>query len=1048
MELVPDLSKLNKIKNVVSVSPFVDNLKKIRWTFSIKQNINFLFDNARNNEKYPYIYVNCGDGDKEYTKILNGTIVPNEWIEYIQLFNEKNEDIDNKKEKYKNFIITEYIDIKSKISQKIIITETFILYEQKIKTQETPKNIITNLFPEFDINQYLSDEEIIKNKGYIYMYNIPNFNKELLLDYIMTDKIGRQFLIIKENITLVKSKKKNIKLNLRYPTKNGIINIGLSILILYLEKGQQIFKTRYWNSIGLGNIYLLINININNNINASLLNEIIENISKLFSKYSTTEAEELQNIYLKYLPSYKSELQFAKKKEKITKKNIKLKDKIPEMFVNQYTRLCQRKQNNHLKEIQVYETLEELQDKLNDTENKLLKNQDIQYMTFPANEEYLEYIKEQTGYEDDLNQIPIDFKPYYFLCDNEVHTNPGLIINKSLSNKNLFPYLPCCYASSRPQFTIEKGKGTGLWNYLHNINPNEESNIYTNSDIVIKGKIQLKPNIKGPVPLQIEDIMKIIKPDHSFFRLGMEGSRYTSFISCLNKALNIKINMKELLEDEDIILNLPLLKQCNFTKNISEIIEMLLNEDSYLDPRLCSQFFEYCFGINIILFSDILNSNNEYVTTIIQPHNKAGHLIWENKFKKTILIYLSTGSTHLQDERCELIMSESDQNTFYFYNRYVYEYLRLITSQIYNQFSLFTPYYIFNHPSFFDGIKYQSIDSYGKVFRIKINDYTIDTQPLPPIPNVPIKQLKVAIISSSDVLLQLLKDSTYRINDNKIIINKENLNFCVYWKSDAKIVDIQNFVNEIHIANIMKDIFVFQYSKLNKKKFPFKIDIEEFSDSFDIVSEDNYQDYISSFLLSHPSTFLNNYSSSFLYPNNKCKNRLIYYLSLLCKFNPKYVLNYCDNIYLDHYYSTIFDFKQNQESFISSSLDALRYINHQYICSDKILSNRNEPYFMISNLFNENNNKVFLCINMYSFEDALKLNVFWHSFRYIPPRDEDFKLIYPEDFQSEEIKNYHYSIIDFDSLNITNSNSNSKINKYLIATKIINETKYFCPLLY
>lgn len=1053
---ISDIPKSNS--HDIKTSPFIDTLKSVRWYFDAEQNVSYIFDHVKVTDTFPFTYCNLSN-DKEYTKVLNNFTQIHSLIDNIQIFNAKNDNVEKLNEKYVNYIIGWFFN--GVDFQRILITEKFIEFQQTVPLNLNIKDIILDYVELAKIDDYINDERIMKTKGTFYLWNIPKFNKNLFLDFIMNNDVARKFMIIRENGAIKKEKKENIKLSFIYPSKHGQILINMSFIINVLEKGQPIFKTRNWIDIGIGNTYLSINMSTHKNnialeelnITSSVINKILSTFAKVINIYGDT-VDDIYDAYKIFVN--KEDLSFISTK-KVTKTNITLKNKAPEMFVVGYPRVCQKHQNGYLREIKVYDTKEEALDAIGDKE--------LTYMAYPADEEYLEYVKNIIGDHEILTPIPINHRPYYFVCDNEKHTVPALTENK-LANKQLFPYLPCCFAASKNELK----PGAALWKYLHGIHPSDQSTT-TMGNVTIKGKIQLKPNVKGPLSLQIQDVFKIIKPNYKFMRIGVKGSNNSSFLSCLNKAIGINIDMDDVLSNDEHLINVGLLKQNNYDMNIQDICNMLLDDTIYMNPRRVVTFFEYILNINIVLFGDV-KVNDTYETTIIQPRNKFGHYEWEHNRKETVLIYLSTGSNHIQEERCELIIAENESKTITVFNRSIYDYLRYISSNVYNQYSLFTPYQFFALPAFFSKIKYQSIDTYGKVYRIQIDDYTIDTQPLPPIPNVKQKKLNVKLITDDNTLLELLNEAEYIIRENKIIINKNNINFVVYWNQSPSIINIQKYVGEKHCANVLKDIFVYLFSnylneyisalpKSERKKYKITEHVDrdfimKFSETIDIVNEDD-EDNTTSYLVKHPPKFFKykNYSN-FQYPNKSCKIRLIYYLSLLIKHNPFYVLDYKNKIYLDHYYTCIYDFTQNPNYYITSSLDSLKYINNNYEIKDTIDRKIDKPYFIFASWTTRKT--PVLTMNMLSLKNAIKLSTFWHDYRYIPQINEDGKFVYPEEFNIEYIKSNEskYTLLNLDDTSdlqeIIEQNSDAKVNKHIIATKSYkideNEESLFCPLLY
>lgn len=1032
---ISDIPKKN-LQNI-QYSNLVDNKKIIRWYFSTVQNLLYLFDKSNVNKDYPFVYCKVGS-DKEYTKCLTDNI-QYELVDDVKKFDIKNSELEE-------YIIT-YYRYKND-TQRIIITPQYIEFQQSIKLIGIElKTILLNFIQELE--EFIDEDQLIKTKGVFYIWNLQNYNKNLFLDFITNNELARKFLIVKEVLSLQKERKTNINISYTYPSKYGNLPLSLSIVTHALEsgKGQKIFRSipvEQWQSIGFGKTYLSVNLSIKNldtfELTSELTNDIIVTFAKLIGLY-VEDAENIQNEYKKFTSD---DIKFIVDK-KVTKK-VTLSSQFPSIFVTGYSRKCQVKQNGHPRQPKVFSTLEELRESI--------PNEDVSYMAFPADDQYIEYVKEKLD-DDDVNPLPIDHPPIYVACDNEYHSNVGLQVNLDLSNKDTIPYLPCCFAKDQYR------KGEHLWNYLHDIDPNDVTKLTASTDIV-KRNIQLKPNVKGLINVDLSDTLKIIKPNYKFYRMGVKSSKNESFIGCLSTALNIDINIEDIIENGILLTSI---KQCNYDMTFEEIIGMLQNNAVYLDPRRLLPLFEFILKINIILIGEEWNSNTEqYETTIVQPRNKQHYLKWKNNYEYTILVYLSTGSSHKSSEQCELIIAQHNEKQMTVFKRDMYEYFEYLTSKIYNQFSLFTPYYLFDLPDFISRIKYQSIDSYGKVYRIQVDDFTLDTQPLPPFPEIKIKKLKIHIIQSKDQLLSLIKDTDYYIRDNKIIFNRGNINYVVYWKENTQIVDLDNYVNEQRCANILKDIFIYLFSKYlyniqknlsekQLKKFDINsVNIKEFTDSLTIANNDEEFESGTQFLLQHPPTFLRSkeYSKLFIIPNAECKNRLVYYLQLLLKYNPTYVVNYKDNIYLDHYYNTIYDFTKNPDYFITSSLDTINVLRNQYNVSETILPNISTPYFILSEWTSFEH--PVLTYNLYSVENALKLSTFWKRHHYIPEVDYDGTFIYPEEFENDYMKSNEeeYTLLDFNNpTKSINSDGNNEYIRSNIIVKFTNDdTKLYCPLLY
>ncbi len=75
----------------------------------------------------------------------------------------------------------------------------------------------------------------------------------------------------------------------------------------------------------------------------------------------------------------------------------------------------------------------------------------------------------------------------------------------------------------------------------------------------------------GKLPIEIEDLLKILDKNNVYERMGVSGSNYESFLQCLNVALKKKLSVENMLEDDSS--GTPLLTQTNIGMNTEDILK-------------------------------------------------------------------------------------------------------------------------------------------------------------------------------------------------------------------------------------------------------------------------------------------------------------------------------------------------------------------------------------------------------------------------------------------------------------------------------------------
>jgi len=170
--------------------------------------------------------------------------------------------------------------------------------------------------------------------------------------------------------------------------------------------------------------------------------------------------------------------------------------------------------------------------------------------------------------------------------------------------------IPCAYSED------QNVKGKTLYKYLHSQTLGnllqKSKNILSNSNLAQVGQESL-------LPASIESFMRSLFPNREFGKIGVPNSNL-SFLHCCFLAVEstyqnlfkrYDINQKEILEEH-------ILKRFNFTNNSTltqinmvadtmndftpEIVNKILMEKSYFDPKIFLRMLENVFNLRIVAF--------------------------------------------------------------------------------------------------------------------------------------------------------------------------------------------------------------------------------------------------------------------------------------------------------------------------------------------------------------------------------------------------------------------------------------------------------------
>jgi hypothetical protein len=540
-----------------------------------------------------------------YYKILNDYLPPESWsfsfedkiLLKVQSKAENSDQFTNifiGIENEQTYALMEISVDKSNISEKEYLQRIRSVFpDQDITFSEPIQNRIIGsfYFPETYINSYVLSDLIMNDYVFSTYLNTLEFNKVSK----KIDKTGQTWLSIYYN--------------------EGDKFVSASLARKTIDRRETYIKTTDEKTFPHGEPAVKVHAK---GENIELLRKFQDKLSVLLELYENKE-KEIIDIYKKILPDfgeYEIESVSPLKKREIAK----------DLFVSNFSRLCPN--------VPTVIDREEAE--------RLLQNNEKDVLKFPRDE-----VEEGEKFDSDgKNQK-------YYVCNYEEYKYPGVKINKTLSNKKQYPFIPCCYKT--PQTGFEDSEASDNYKeYYSGIKKVKKEGIKQQKLIVTK-KFAASDKF-GRLPDTINSLFNILntEPTLEFIRMGVDRNK-SSFLNCVLTALK----QMEIIGEENrskvlsktrrkLSKNSILSKQCGFKYTLEQLTENIKNPDIYLDPKIYIQLIEEVYNCNIYLFSPekmLLPNFIEGLYRVLKDGN-------------TIIIYEHMGSASdaATYPQCELIV--------------------------------------------------------------------------------------------------------------------------------------------------------------------------------------------------------------------------------------------------------------------------------------------------------------------------------------------------------------------------------------------------------
>lgn len=385
----------------------------------------------------------------------------------------------------------------------------------------------------------------------------------------------------------------------------------------------------------------------------SILEEFINIVAHLIGVYqSLRHTKQYDPIYKDLFPalfkfrgsvSKDSKKESREKKKRINNRLRELEEKASDVAVSKYGSICQSKSQP------ILIPREKVKEWTSKTFTYKDKTYNRQVIPFPVNPRYITIDEEENGY-DLIDPEPGDPGPkYYFGCDPEGdYPFIGVQMNTKLSNKEEYPYLPCCYGENHLDRNNNRSHFNKYYDSVISGDITSEVPEMPETLKIKKGAGLLRPYEAGYLPPIFDSLFKPAMKDYGFFiRLGTirsEASLLHSVCEAIDDPEYIALDIDERDEYIDSLrrhhlgkMNFNCAKQELYDYTDEEIKSHVVDSDLFLDPHMFYRLIEELFNINIFVFTDSGTDGTDI--TIEIPRNKIIHIRTLREDRPTVIIY-------------------------------------------------------------------------------------------------------------------------------------------------------------------------------------------------------------------------------------------------------------------------------------------------------------------------------------------------------------------------------------------------------------------------
>jgi hypothetical protein len=829
-----------------------------------------------------------------------------------------------------------------------------------------------------------SNLEENKVKGVFYIPH-HSFDKYVFADITMNNTLFSEMASIDESEKA--SKRKNSVYWHFNHSSTGELSVNITGKIS--EKGDNVLRGKDIKTMfPYGSEYIRIKISSADNTTSVAEFQVL--FSKLLAIYDTN-FDTITEFYKKYIPDFGKKV--VKKKTQQKQIKLKLKNIVPEVFVKGYPPKCTKHPT----------VIDDDQAKEAEAEGKIV-------MRYP-----------KTSDE--------GFLPRNYICEHSKAKYPALRDNP-LSNRELVPYLPCCYERDH-----SKKPGTIYRHYYFG----EEllSKEGQQQELIVTNKFVPKDNF-GVLPVEISKVFEVFdySEKYKYVRKGVSDTM-SSFLECVLEGMYDETGILDYTDEKERKKYLSIVrnklstdifasacKQEMYDFSISDIKNIISDKTVYFDPKYFTSLLEEYFHCNIYVFT----RNNKTSGELTLPRHDQGFYKRNTEYP-SVFIYEHIGSTsdHAKVPRCELIVKwrvdKAEDLVYNFdYDTKISLGIRNIYSSINNTYALDRKIMLtkFNIPDDIEILE-QGIDSYGKSRMVKIKHKehvcTLLTTPVQPWLAKEAEKMyitkvsaKIAQIIAARLGIIITKQS--KSNENMITEisgSNDHVYITIPVHESPIISGIPDYESTVSYPETTESILD-QYNNLKKTAryvleytyWLFSRYIHGFKGEKNSMNNTDVSNFVKEYMIIEPNFKYPSIGKTFSIKSPILKNgklivkseetqrRLVYALRVMIVRQKSKLLEYHTRTNIENYYVDVTDFDQYQTQVIlqgEGSID--KWIieqSHSNTIYRTILPESVQPYFFRNTLVSNN---IYLAQNADTLGEAINVLKTWVFDHYNPRYNVD-----------------------------------------------------------
>lgn len=913
-----------------------------------------IFNNFKTSTQIPFVSIVYDE--KRYYKVKQDAHIDVAWV---------TDAMQNQESNTISFRVLRSFARKKVYTTVLWVSTNSIIYSYGKREGTKSKEVIDTILKSVvGLKFHKSTEKSISIKG---SFSFPLFtiNRFLFLDMIMNDPFISNFLIVKE----------------RNPPKKGkqlkeLATMKQRFYIYYWPKDVDNFESTFTFTLTESEDALIVRLFRINNMEQ--VKEFQNTLSKILGVYLSRK-DSVIDYYRKYIDGLDKKIGLAKSKKGTVKKTKlllnKLREKRPELFVKNYSSVC-----------------------------------DPKFQPTIITEE------EAKNYDDDRKMIYPQPDGDIYVCDpldpKSKHVYPGLVRNKKLINKDEEPYLPCCYKENQKnkgaykEYTAgskapkRKESGTG-----HVSGRNKVTDVYRYSKL----------------PFNIGQLFSLIYKeniDDRILRFGVPQTN-NSFIHCLEEALNPKysiipysqsITYVENLRKSFADLPLQLGKQEMYNYSLEDIKNRILNENEEFDPKLFVRLMAYRYDCNIFMFYFARKKKDENEKSSIDgelllPANSGVYLSPHLSIKRSIVIVVNP------EGYCEVVGDVKKIGTQYI-KRFIFDDVNTIRFLIGVQYGETTVHEVVRdtfiteksilskyRPTQYDFISTataQYIDDKGKVRLLELsNGIYLETSPLPPF-ELPIIE-SVSGVPSVDysVAIEFVRSYSFDIvgvSSTGLLVKRKDLPFgFIITNPPPNDITLPEYYRDplrtenYSLVKLYRYMERVSYYLQEYTKYIYSLNPSKFSEeSFVVIKNHRYAKFDRYFNINN-GTFTQN--NRIIVTKNNLVDRLMYYLNTYSRNQPDKLASYKNMKLVPLSFTSIYDFKMfSNEIVFMNQLSLIVWLKNKQIAFNCVRNLQKpklkQPYYYMNYTLFKNNIVLIQNVQNGELNRALNVSAIWQQKKY------------------------------------------------------------------